>query len=778
MFAYRAVLITALGIFVPSLALACTACGGKRGDTFALRELEPKASQLYPDAPVVEYSLDIAETTLSPAGKPVRALTLNGSVPGPTLRFREGEVARIHVNNRLAKEETSVHWHGLLVPNLEDGVPYITTPPIKAGESRTFEFLLKHSGTYWYHSHTGLQEQRGVYGSIVIEPKAGTPARTDIPKIDREEVLVLSDWTNESPTEVMRTLLRGSEWYSLRKGTAQSLWGAWRSGHLREYLDREKARLPAMDISDVAYDAFLVNGQARQSLAARPGETVRLRVINAAAASYFYLSAATGPLTIIAADGMEVTPIRQNRLLIGMAETYDVLVTIPADAPAGLAWEVRATAQDNSGHASLLLGDAGAAEVRPAPAPGPLNPYSMDDAMDAILGLMEADGNATDEEALAEELPRPLPPYHRLRAVAPTTLPADAPSREITLRLTGDMWRYLWSINGKTLDEADVIPVKRGEKLRVVLANDTMMHHPMHLHGHFFRLLMPNGVPAEFAPLKHTVDVPPMSRRVIEFYANEERDWLFHCHLLYHHKAGMGRVFSYPAGDMLPAASDDATPAKSASSIAAPAAPTDTGMGNMPGMSAAAPESHSAAPGGAKTVAPNYHANLGEHAMPHPYFWADAIVQSNLSEGLATVQAGRHNLNLTWDAGWERVERREYEIDATYSHYFNTRWTAFAGYRLTNNDGGEDSVIVGATYLLPYLAALTTTVQSNGDVRFALGREVALTDRLSLIAQASYDTEQDFEWQAGLSYTLTKRLSLVSLYDSDYGLGAGVGLRF
>ena len=778
MFAYRAVLIVTLGLFVPSLALACTACGGKGGDTFALRELEPKASQLYPNAPVVEYSLDIAESTLSPAGKPVRALTLNGSVPGPTLRFREGEVARIHVNNRLAKEETSVHWHGLLVPNLEDGVPYITTPPIKAGESRTFEFLLKHSGTYWYHSHTGLQEQRGVYGSIVIEPKAGTPARTDIPKIDREEVLVLSDWTNESPTEVMRTLLRGSEWYSLRKGTAQSLWGAWRSGHLREYLDREKARLPAMDISDVAYDAFLVNGQARQSLAARPGETVRLRVINAAAASYFYLSAATGPLTIIAADGMEVTPIRQNRLLIGMAETYDVLVTIPADAPAGLAWEVRATAQDNSGHASLLLGDAGAAEVRPAPAPGPLNPYSMDDAMDAILGLMEADGNATDEEALAEELPRPLPPYHRLRAVAPTTLPADAPSREITLRLTGDMWRYLWSINGKTLDEADVIPVKRGEKLRVVLANDTMMHHPMHLHGHFFRLLMPNGVPAEFAPLKHTVDVPPMSRRVIEFYANEERDWLFHCHLLYHHKAGMGRIFSYPAGDMLPTASDDGAPAKSASSIAAPAAPADAGMGNMPGMSAAAPESHSAAPGGAKTVAPNYHANLGEHAMPHPYFWADAIVQSNLSEGLATVQAGRHNLNLTWDAGWERVERREYEIDATYSHYFNTRWTAFAGYRLTNNDGGEDSVIVGATYLLPYLAALTTTVQSNGDVRFALGREVALTDRLSLIAQASYDTEQDFEWQAGLSYTLTKRLSLVSLYDSDYGLGAGVGLRF
>ena len=768
MFAVRAVFIGFLTVLAPSIALACSECG-KGGDTFALRELEPKASQLHPDAPIVEYTLDIAETTLSPAGRPIRALSLNGTVPGPTLRFREGQVARIHVRNRLAKEETSIHWHGLLVPNLEDGVPYITTPPIRAGESRTFEFLLKHAGTYWYHSHTGLQEQRGVYGSIVIEPREGTPARTDITKIDREEVLVLSDWTNESPDEVMRTLLRGSEWYSLRKGTAQSLWGAWRSGNLREYLDREKARLPAMDISDVAYDAFLVNGQRKQSLAVRPGETVRLRVINAAAASYFYLSAATGPLTIIAADGVDVRPIRQNRLLIGMAETYDVLLTIPADAPAALAWEVRATAQDNSGYALLLLGDANAPEVRSAPEPGPLNPYSMDDAMDAILGMMEADGEETDAQALAEELPRPLPPYHRLRSFEPTTLPADAPTREITLRLTGDMWRYLWSINGKALDEADVIPVKRGENLRIVLANDTMMHHPMHLHGHFFRLLMPNGVPAEFAPLKHTVDVPPMSRRVIEFHANEERDWFFHCHLLYHHKAGMGRVFSYPAGDLLPA-DTAAAPATSAP------ASSGTAMDNMPGMSGDSMSSH--APGGARTVAPNYHANLDEHAMPHPYFWADAIVQSNLSEGLATAQVGRHNLNLTWDVGWERVERRQYEIEATYSHYFNTRWTAFAGYRLTNNDDGEDGIIAGATYLLPYLAALTTTVHSSGDVRFSLGREVALTDRLSLIAQASYDTEQDFEWQAGFSYTLTKRLSLVSLYDSDYGLGAGVGLRF
>nr|MBP6506107.1 multicopper oxidase domain-containing protein [Opitutaceae bacterium] len=270
-------------LFAANVAHACKECGGKGKAAWIARELAPKASQLIPDGPIIEYSLDIAETALSPAGKSVRALTLNGSVPGPTLRFREGDVARIHVNNRLAKDETSVHWHGLLVPNLEDGVPYITTPPILAGESRTFEFLLKHAGTYWYHSHTGLQEQRGVYGSIVIEPKAGTPARTDIPHIDREEVVVLSDWTNENADDVMRTLLRGSDWYAIRKGTAQSLVGAIKAGNLKDYLNREKSRLPPMDVSDVAYDAFLINGKPRQRLAAKPGETIRLRVINAAA---------------------------------------------------------------------------------------------------------------------------------------------------------------------------------------------------------------------------------------------------------------------------------------------------------------------------------------------------------------------------------------------------------------------------------------------------------------------------------------------------------------
>ena len=703
-------------------ARACAVCGGKPPDTFTLRELEPKASQLYPAAPVVEYSLDIAETPLSPAGKPVRALTVNGSVPGPTLRFREGEVARIQVNNRLASGETSVHWHGLLVPNLEDGVPYITTPPIFEGESRTFEFLLKHAGTYWYHSHTGLQEQRGVYGSIVVEPKAGAPARTDIPHIDREEVVVLSDWTNENADDVMRTLLRGSDWYALRKGTAQSLAGAIQTGHFKDYLNREKSRLPPMDVSDVAYDAFLLNGKSRQRRAAKPGETVRLRVINAASSTYFYLNSATGPLTVIAADGMDVSPIQQNRLLIGMAETYDVLVTVPSDG----AWEVRATSQDNSGHASLFLGYG---DEKPPAAPGALNPYSMNDSLAAVLDELDDSGELTDAEALAAESDRPLPPYKRLKATQPTTLPADAPVRTLTLKLTGDMQRYLWSINDRPIDEQSVIPVKKGEVLRVVLVNNTMMHHPMHLHGHFFRLLMPEGVDPAYAPLKHTVDVPPMSRRVIEFYANEDRDWLFHCHLLYHMMSGMARVFSYPAGSE-PASVADYRPA------------------------------------------------LGEHAMPHTYAWVDGTVQSQMSTGLGTIQRGRDNLNLGWKTGWERVAETEYEIDATYSHYFSPQWTVFGGYRLTNLPGGADSVIAGASYQLPYRLDLTGTLQSDGAARAALGKVLPLTPRIGLITRAEYDTAQDFSWMTGLTYTLTKQFSFIASYDSDYGAGAGVAFRF
>lgn len=679
------------------------------------------------DGRIVDYTLDIAETTLSPAGTPVTALTINGGVPGPVLRFTVGDTAHILVRNRLASETTSIHWHGLLVPNSEDGVPLTTTPIIHPGESRHFSFPLTHAGTYWYHSHSDLQEQRGLYGAIVVLPREPRIA------VDRDEVLLLSDWTNEHPDEVMRTLMRGSDWYSIRKGTAQSIVGAIRAGHLGDYLNREKARLPPMDVSDVAYDAFLVNGQRRVAIDAKPGERVRLRVINAGAATYFYLHAASGPLTIIAADGNDVEPIQQRHLLMGIAETYDLLFTVPPDG----AWELRATAQDTSGYASAFIGSG---TPHPAAAMAPIDPYSMNQAMATILDQLDETGTLTDEQALAQEPERPLPPYKRLRAVAPTSLPTDAPVRTLTMHLTGDMQRYIWSLDGKTMGEEDTIPVHRGEVLRLELVNDTMMHHPMHLHGHFVRLLMPGGPDPAFAPLKHTVDVPPMSRRTIEFLANEHGDWLFHCHVLYHHISGMARVVSY----------DD--------------------------------------------QGPTHQVQMEEHQPFHPML--DASLLSNMTLGTASLMGMRNDLNLAWEAGWKRVDSPQYEIDLTGERYINPRWSIYAGVRDTTKadperglvhgrgatvDLGDDGLglaIAGFRYRLPYNVVSDVTLTSAGEVRLGLAKALQITDRLSAPLRISYDSEERWQGQAGLSYTITKPLSVIALWDRDYGWGAGITVRF
>ncbi len=680
---------------------------------------------------VVEYALEIGETIQNPAGKPIKALTINGQLPGPILRFRVGDIARIHVRNALASGEVSTHWHGPLVPNLEDGVPYLTTPPIFAGAARTFEFTLKNPGTYWYHSHTGLQKQRGVYGAIVIEPRGGERI-----KADREEVVVLSDWTNESPEEVMRTLMRGSDWYNVRKGMAQSILGAVKAGESAEYWRREKSRLPPMDVSDIAYDAFLLNGRPRQNLPARPGERIRLRVINAAASTYFYLHSAAGPLQIVAADGMDVKPIRQQRLLMGIAETYDLLFTVPR---AG-AWEFRATSQDGTGHASLFIGRG---PEREAPAMERLNPYSMNDALSTVLDALDEKAPRSDREALAAEKSRPLPPYQRLESARPTNLPRSAPVRKITLTLNGDMTRYLWTINGTTLTEDSSIPVKRGEIIQIEFRNDSMMHHPMHLHGHFFRLLMDGGPDPLYAPLKNVVDVPPMSRRLIEFYANEEKDWAIHCHLLYHMHAGMMKVISYD----------------------------DQGPDHQPALDLKSEDPY--------------------------YFTLDGSVQTNMSMGMASLMDARDEFAVMWETGWghetephleshgEGPEHShgetpevEYEVDLLYQRYINPYWTVFAGYRLTNMPEKENAAVVGATHLLPYMVEATLSVESSGDARLGLGKTFQLTSRLSSFVRAEYDTGHDFMWMAGANYILTKQLGLTASWDSDYGFGAGLSFRF
>ena len=629
------------------------------------------------------------------------AYTINGTLPGPLIRLREGQNVKLVVRNTL-DEDTSVHWHGMLLPFHMDGVPGVSYPGIGPGESFTYEFPMKQHGTYWYHSHTGHQEQRGVYGAIVIEPK------TSAVTADHDQVVILSDWTDENPAEVQRTLLRGSEWYSYRKRTMQSLLGAYRAGKLGDYFDREKALVPPMDLSDVAYDAFLMNGLRRLKLPGKPGETVRVRLINAGAASYFYLDAANGPLKVVSADGQDVQPFDQKRLLMGPAETYDILVKVPADGT----WELRATAQDGSGSVSAWIGEGSPHEAAPPPPPGL---YGMNAYLTSILDQL-------DPEPGAKESDRPLSPYSKMRAAKPH--PVASSHRELTLKLTGDMIRYEWTFDGIDPHEAEAIKVKEGETIRVRLVNNTMMHHPIHFHGHFFRLVNEEDKDAATSPLKHTVDVPPMSVRTIEFTANEgQGDWLIHCHLLYHHITGMIRTIRVTAAD-------------------------------------GAEPPHAAA----------------THSMPTTYAWGQASFTTASATGFATIQSGRDNLNFRWEEGMRQGDGHEREL--SYSRYLSTRLTLLAGYRFDNMDGGRDGPFAGASFRLPYFVDLGLTQQSGGETRGTLMKSLQLTDRLSLDLGYRYGRNTGSSASADLRYLLTKNFSLTAGYSSDFGAGVGVLTRF
>lgn len=698
---FRTTCVLTLAIWLAGISVgqACELC---RDAYFASMESAPKASALHPEARVVAYELDISARTLSPAGKPVEVLTINGSSPGPVLRFREGDVARITVRNRLSREETSVHWHGMLVPNLEDGVPALTTPSISPGGSRVFEFLVRQHGTYWYHSHTAHQEQRGVHGAIVIEPRVPTT------KPDHDETIVLSDWTDEAPDEVQRTLQRGGDWYAIRKGTAQSILGAWQAGHLGEYFDREKTLVPPMDAGDVAYDAFLMNGRRRLKLPGKPGETIRVRLINAGAATYFYLDTSAGALRVVAADGQDVKPFETPRLLIGPAECYDLLVTVP---PQGR-WELRATAQDGTGFASAWFGDG---EPHPSPGPPPPERYGMTAYLGSVLDQL-------DPEPGAGPFPRPLSPYASLRAAQPHPVPPS--DTELTLRLSGDMTRYAWTFDGLTAEEAGPIRVRRGQTIRVKLVNNTMMHHPIHFHGHFFRLVTAGDPDPATAPLKHTVDVPPMSTRLIEFTANEgDGDWLLHCHLLYHHAAGMMRVVRVtgPAGEEPP--HEPAT-----------------------------------------------------HPMTHPFVWGEATFTSAFHRAALDVRQGNHDVTLDWTQGAKPGDPHGGLL--AYRYYVGPRWSWLVGLRADSTPGGKDGLVAGVTHRLPYFIDLTLSQQLDGETRLAAAKALQLTDRTSLELGLQHGSRTGTAGTATLRYMLSKQTSLTLGHDSEFGTGAGLTLRF
>ncbi len=715
----------------------------------------------------VEYDLYIDHLKVNYSGKERMGLAINGSIPGPVLHFTEGDTAIIRVHNKLMMDETSIHWHGLLLPNEEDGVPYLTTAPIKPGQTHTFKFPLIQSGTYWYHSHTMLQEQSGVYGSIVIHPHNW--------KEQKEQVIMLSDWTDENPHEVLRNLKRGLDWYAIKKNSVQSWGEAFVKGYLKDRAKTEWIRMPAMDISDVYYNRFFINGKSESTFAdVKPGDSLRLRVINGSASSYNWIQYAGGKMKVVAADGLPVQPVEVDKLLIAIAETYDVEIKIPDD---GMAYEFRATAQDISGHASLYIGDGMKMNAPDLPK---IDYFAMMREMNSMMGSMsigsmdmsgmdmkkmkrmdtgkdtsmmnmpgmdvkdmkmdstmtmpndttmkKMDMSGGDMGNMKMENPDEVTlTYDMLRSPRSTTLDAKLAMREIKLNLTGNMIRYVWSFDNRTLSQSDKILIRKGENVRMTLVNNTMMRHPMHLHGHFFRFINAQG---EYSPMKHTFDIGPMETITIEFYANEEKDWFFHCHILYHMMAGMARVVSYENS------------------------PANTQL----------------KPGDQKMV-------FKEDRKT--YLWGQTKIASDAVFGYANLVGNKGIFNLTYRVSY----KNKYEVQPDYQRFLDKRQflSAYIGadirntFQVTENGKRVDRKVgvIGVRYLLPMFLLSELRVDHLGNVRFQLSRnDIPITKqlRLSLVGNTDMEFNIDFDYNIG------KRFYIHASYDSDYKYGTGLTL--
>ncbi|WBH17835.1 copper resistance system multicopper oxidase [Sphingomonas radiodurans] len=535
-----------------------------------------------------DVALTVAHHAMTIDGKRSHAIAINGTVPAPLIRLRQGQTARLSVTNRLA-EDTSIHWHGLLVPFQMDGVPGISFPGIRPGTTFTYEFPLLQAGTYWYHSHSGLQEQMGHYGPLVIDPEGPDPIASD-----REHVIVLSDHSPLHPHAIFRRLKLQGGYFNFQKQTLGGML-AGRGQTAKERAEWGAMRMDPTDVSDVTGSTytFLVNGYGpadNWTALFAPGERVRLRVVNASAMTIFNVRIPGLKLTIVQADGLDVRPVAVDEFQIGVAETYDVIVE-PVEA---LAYTLVAEASDRSGMGRATLAPrAGMVAAVPALRRRPLATMK-DMGMGGMAGVDHGAGDAAcppehaamghctpsggmamdhsmRDFANAPELPRtptvqtisPMPVdrtgeppqgladaghrvlvYRDLVAVARNP-DVRVPSRQLRIHLTGNMERYMWAFDGVKLNEVTApIPFRAGERVRVTLVNDTMMAHPIHLHGHYFELVTGHG---DHAPRKHTVNVAPGGTVTFDLTADAVGDWAFHCHLLYHMHAGMMQVVTVRA---------------------------------------------------------------------------------------------------------------------------------------------------------------------------------------------------------------------------------------
>ena len=721
---------------------------------------------------VVRYDLYVKDTLVNYAGKEKRAISVNGQIPMPTLTFTEGDTAEIVVHNQL-KESTSLHWHGVFLPNKEDGVPWLTQKPIEPGTTYTYRFPIIQHGTHWYHSHSGLQEQIGMYGSFVMLKKQNDPTFRkgidDLPTVP----LMISEWTNYNPNNINRMLHNANDWGGIKKGSVQSYSEAIKAGHFKTKLGNEWKRMLAMDVSDVYYDAFLINGKIQSQLSQfKGGDKVRLRIANGGASSYFWLQWAGGKMTVVANDGNDVEPVEVDRLIIGVSETYDVIVTIPDD---GLAYEFLATPEDRTKSTSIYLG-TGAIQLKSR-----MPRLDYFEGMKMMNDMMNLDGtmndmgmNMTNQQMDMNTVMYPeitgsnkkqsdkmemgsnmnhsnhsmnanqnivTLNYGMLKAPQPTTLPKDAPVRELRFELTGNMNRYVWSMDNKVLSETDKILIKKGENVRIVLYNNSMMRHPMHLHGHDFRVLNKQG---ENAPLKNVLDIMPMETDTIEFNANLEGDWFFHCHILYHMMAGMNRVFSY-----------------------ADQAPNPY----LPDKKWA------------------YKKLQRESNQFHFMFENDFATNGN--DGMMMLQNTRWSIGTEWRLGYN--DHHGYETETHIGRYIgkNQWFMPFVGFdwRYRKHDGEVEKNIFGQSntkdqravaslgfvYTLPWLVNFQAEVFHDGNVRLQLMREdIPITPRL----RWAFMVNTDKEYMTGFKYIVTRNVALSTHYDSDMGIGFGATLTY
>jgi FtsP/CotA-like multicopper oxidase with cupredoxin domain len=665
-----------------------------------------------------------------------------------------------------------------------------------------------------------LQEQSGVYGSIVILPK--------VKELDynKELVLVLSDWTNEKPMNVLRNLKRGNEWYGIKKGTATPLNQVIARGAFVAQLDFWRQRMEGADIADVYYPAFLINGEESMEYPEfKAGEKIRLRMINGGASTSFWMTFGGETPVLVSSDGLNVVPVERNKTFIGVAETYDFIVTVPQDGK----MEFRITAQDGSGTASAFIGNGKILPAMKVARPDKIGMMQKMAKMDMKMGahalkfqpgkderfemkeeygmqMDKMEGMKMDGEKKMNHAKMEMPKdsmsmnhsqmkgmkmdhskmsemdmkkskdsmtmnhskmdgmkkddtmpsmemegmdmfaeynYDYLKSPEKTIYDKNVPVKEILLNLTGNMNRYIWSMNGVPLSETDKIKISSKEVTRITFNNLTMMHHPMHLHGHFFRVLNKNG---EYSPLKHTVNVPPMQQMTIEFYGNngdEYGDWFFHCHILYHMMGGMARIVSYDT-------------------------PRDARMDEYP-VSKIIEETNKW------------------------YSWGMVDVASNTAGFNLMTSNIRNQFNASFEYGWNENLEGEF----TYERYLHDYLRVFGGVNIENSkrdslDEFSTTAVVGVRYLTPYLFNLDVRVDNKLRPRIGLGRSIMIFPKLSVFGYYEYQIDVGFVddlpmnqdyisetvWSAGAQYMLSRNFSLMASHDNRFGTGGGLSIRF